>query len=221
MASLGRALLDTAVPALRQRAAEVGWTRTVERDLQKALDDATGAGSVAIELTRWPKVGRVDLMLPGRIAVELKWCKGGDTLGNCAWDAAKLAAALAEGQITEGYLVAGAPLVHWATRNDGVELFGKHALFTGDAIVRHYEGWWRFWCKAVVTRPVELPASFALSAVSAVQFDLDPATSWELRLARVELLDATPRPHVCPHRWRGERCRPRRWDADGLGGLPV
>ena len=46
------------------------------------------------------------------------------------------------------------------------------------------------------------------------------AATYLLRIARVEVLDPQWSDHVCPHRWRGERCPPRDWDPEGWGGLP-
>jgi len=44
-----------------------------------------------------------------------------------------------------------------------------------------------------------------------VALDLDDQ-HYELRAARVRPPTADWRAHVCPHRWRGERCGPRPWD---------
>src|SRR4051812_24510253 len=105
--------LRRALPELISLADAKGWTRTVERDLQKAVESASGMASRSLTLRSWPQVGPVDLAFPGDVAVELKWAKGGDTLGNCAWDVAKLASALVEREAKGAILVAGAPASHW------------------------------------------------------------------------------------------------------------
>jgi hypothetical protein len=145
-----------ASPALQAAAAEKGWRALTERDFQRAVEGASGAHSAPIQLDRWPSVGSVDIMVPGRVALELKWCKSGDTLGNCAWDIAKLGCAIAEGRVARGLIAAGAPAAHWSSSAQGVELFTTR-MYEDDDLTRRYESWWRFWCKDVKTRPVELP----------------------------------------------------------------
>ena len=115
-----------------------------ERDLQRKLEDVSGAGSRPLRLAAWPNVGRVDLELADGVGVELKWCRSGDTLVNCAWDIAKLGTALAEGQLLVAILVAGAPTQHWNEGQPGVELF-DNTVYEGDDLVRRYESSWRFW----------------------------------------------------------------------------
>ncbi len=189
-----------------------------ERDFQRALEKVSGARSGALSLAAWPKVGRVDLELPDGVGVELKWCKSGDTLANCSWDVAKLATALAEHRLTDALIAAGAPIEHWSRAQPGVELFDD-AVYESDELIRRYESWWRFWCKDVSTRPVRLPTVINVADAGRVPVELDGA-SYLLRAARITVGDRTWRTHVCPHRWRGERCEPRPWDPDGRGGLP-
>jgi len=189
-----------------------------ERDLQRVLESASGARSAAFELASWPNVGRVDLELPGPTGVELKWCRSGDGLSNCAWDVAKLATGLAEGRIVDAFIVAGAPLDHWDRREGGAELFDVDVFESGDLVSR-YESWWRFWCKDVLTRPVRLPKSIRVSDAGRVRVAL-AGRVYMLRASRISVDDPAWRTHVCPHRWRGERCRPRPWDPEGWGGLP-
>lgn len=156
-------------------------------------------------------------MFPGRIAVELKWCRAGDTLANCAWDVAKLACALAEDQVDAAMIVAGAPASHWASSGSGVELFDAHT-YEGEELVRRYASWWRFWCKDVATRPIDLPHSISVAPAHSFLIELD-GEPFELRTACVHVTEGRWRRHVCPHRWRGELCPPRAWDPAGFGGL--
>lgn len=207
--------LEAAGPHLGDVARAKGWKRTVERDLQNALEDATGAHSVRIELEHWPAVGPVDLMLSSRVAVELKWCKSGDTLANCAWDIAKLGCALMEGEVEDAYVVAGAPSAHWRGGRPGVELFAAQEL-RADDLVRRYESWWRFWCRDVATRPTALPSAVSVTPLDPVTVELD-AEPFDLRAARIAVRDARWQPHVCPHRWRGETCSPRPGEPGGVG----
>lgn len=208
------AAIDAAGPALQEVARVKGWKRTVERDLQRAVEAASGARSSPVRLEHWPGVGSVDVMFPGQTAIELKWCKSGDTLANCAWDIAKLASALAEDEIEAGLIVAGAPASHWASSASGVELFDA-ITYEGDELVRRYESWWRFWCKDVVTRPINLPQATSIAPADRIPIELD-GEPFELRMARVHVIDGQWRPHVCPHRWQGELCPPRVWDTAGL-----
>jgi hypothetical protein len=87
-------------------------------------------------------------------------------------------------------------------------------------LVREYVGWWRFWCKDVKTRPIELPTAIAVMDDDGLEIESD-GDAYLLRWARVEVVDAAWRTHVCPHRWRGERCPPRPADPEGWGGLPL
>ena len=211
-------LLQRASASLQRVAADKGPARMTERDFQRAVEAASGARSGALELASWPNVGRVDLELPGRLGLELKWCRSGNTLANCVWDVAKLATALAEGRLDEGVIVAGAPVAHWRGAASGVELFDD-AVHSSEGLVKRYESWWRFWCNDVLTRPVRLPATIGVSALGRLEVDL-AGTAYELRAARVDSVDRVWRDHVCPHRWRGERCGPRPWDPEGWGGSP-
>jgi hypothetical protein len=145
--------LESSAGLLEQAIAAKESRRLTERDFQRAMESVTGGHPGRVELTHWPTVGPVDLVLPGDIALELKWCNSGDTLLNCVWDIAKLGSAIAEGEIAQGLIVAGAPAAHWADEAPGVELFAR-AVYDGDALVRRYESWWRFWCKDVLTRPI-------------------------------------------------------------------
>lgn len=210
--------LVAALPKLGATARAEGWKRTTERDLQRVLESASGMASASVTLEHWPQVGSVDLMFARRTAVELKWAKGGDTLANCAWDIAKLAALLAAGEVAVGVIVAGAPKQHWTTHSPGVELFEGNA-FAGNDIVSRYERWWRFWCKDVLTRPIKLPRAYSVEPIETLSTKLDEEP-FELKIAQVRLEDGTLFDHVCPHRSKGTLCRPRAWDPNGWGGLP-
>jgi hypothetical protein len=131
-------MLAACAAPLEQAAQAREWQGLKERDLQSAVSSVTGAGPRAIKLANWPAVGPVDVVLPDGVALELKWCRSGDTLGNCAWDIAKLACATAEGQVTEGHIVAGAPASHWESDADGVDLFAPR-VYEDDALTRGYE----------------------------------------------------------------------------------
>lgn len=211
-------ILDACSPELQVSAAAKGWDRTNERDFQRAVEAASGGHSASVLLTHWPTVGAVDIVLSGEVGLELKWCKSGDTLVNCAWDIAKLGCAIAEGQLTAGFIAAGAPAAHWDGHGSGTELFAPR-VYEDDDLARHYERWWRFWCRDVATRPVDLPRSVAVADEGSISTELD-GMPFVLRLARVEVVDPAWRVHVCPHRWRSERCSPRPWDPDGWGGQP-
>lgn len=209
-------LLELCTPELQDRAEVKGADALKERDFQVALESASDARSCPVQLERWPQVGPVDLWLPDGIALELKWCNKGDTLCNCVWDIAKLACARAEGAVDEAFIAAGAPKRHWDSRARGTELFTS--AVHGDDLVRHYESWWRFWCADVTTRPIALPAAIAVRDEGAVPAELD-GVPFMLRVARVDVADSAWRVHVCPHRLRGERCRRRPWDPDGVDDL--
>lgn len=206
-------ILERSWVALQDVAAEKGSKQVTERDFQRAVECVSGAHSGRIVLESWP----VDVILPTKTGLELKWCKSGDTLANCAWDIAKLATAIAEGKLERGLVAAGSPAAHWATRPPGVDLFTA-AEHDSAELVRQYESWWRFWCKDVKTRPIRLPSSIRVADERRVAAQLD-GTTFELRVTSIEVIDASWRAHVCPHRWTAERCPPRPWDPEGWGGL--
>jgi hypothetical protein len=199
--------LEDATNPLKGRAAEIGWRRTVERDLQRAMEQARAASAQTLALERWPGVGAVDLVDPQGLAVELKWAKSGATLCNSAWDVAKLGTALVEERIDDAWIAAGAPTAHWDAHAPGAELF-EAAAYEGDALIRRYEAWWRFWCNDVATRPTQLPEGLRVSHTIVVPVTLD-GEPFQLRAARVTVTDARWKRHVCPHVWRGETCPAR------------
>jgi hypothetical protein len=199
--------LEASIPGLRQTASERGWRQLREREFQRALEAATGRRSAALVLQQWPRVGRVDLQLDRGTALELKWAIDDNTLCNCAWDVAKLGAAIAGRKLQRGYLVAGAPDTLWNTRQTGTELLDT-AEYHDPLIVSRYERWWRFWCRDVKTQPLELPrviATIDAGRVSAVLED-EPFT---LRLTEVLVPDPGWEVFHCPHAARGEACGPR------------
>jgi hypothetical protein len=212
-----REALEAALPALERAASEKPVTTMVEHDFQVALEESTGASSVSIELKHWPEVGPLDLVLDGDIGLELQWCQRGDTLAGCAWDIAKLACAVGERKIAQGWIVAAAPTWHWRGHRPGVDLF-KPRTYVGDDLVVEYESAWRLWCNNVPTRPTHLPFSFAVTDADVISARLS-RVPFDIRFARVEVRKHTWQVHVCPHRWRDRYCLPRPWDPEGLGGL--
>jgi len=205
------------LPALERMASQKPATTLVEHDFQLALEEATGASSAAIALKHWPEAGPLDLVLDGDVAIELQWCQSGDTLANCSWDIAKLACAVGERKVADGWLVAAAPSWHWNGRRPGVGLF-KPRVYAGDDLIAEFEGTWRLWCNNIQTRPTHLPESFAVTDPGSVTTRLG-RVPFEIRFARVEVVKHTWQVHVCPHRWQDRLCLPRPWDPDGFGGL--
>lgn len=191
-------VIALAIPGLQARAAEKGREALRERDLQEALELATGTAHAT---------GALDLELAPRVGLELKWAQSGDTLCNCAWDIAKLGTAVAEGRLDAGYLVAGAPDAHWNAGAPGTELL-ESAAYPGLAIVERYEGWWRFWCRDVVTQPVRLPAGIGVTGGTRVRAVLG-GTPFSIRVAEVRARPDEWVDFVCPHVARGEPCRER------------
>lgn len=199
--------VKAAVPGLRQAAHGKSPCALRERDLQSALQNATGALPASLRLQRWPGVGPLDLRLPDGIGLELKWAVSGDTLCNCAWDIAKLATGIAAGEIESGFLVAGAPQLHWTSRAPGTELL-ESAVYPDPAIVNEYESWWRFWCRDVKTQPQALPRLIETIEVARVKVALG-SEPFSICITEVRVPDRAWVDYVCPHRARGEPCRER------------
>jgi hypothetical protein len=212
-----RELLEAALPGLERIAEAKRATELDEHDLQEALEAVSGASSVALPLKHWPQVGPFDLVVNERVGLELQWCQSGDGLAGCAWDIAKLATAIAERKLSEGWLIAAAPAWHWDTRRPGVELFRVHT-YVGDDLVEDYEDWWRLWCNEITTRPIHLPQSFALAEPGSLSARLG-RVPFIFRFVRIDVLKPTWHAYVCPHRWRDRLCLPRPWDRDGSGGV--
>ncbi|MGI8557346.1 MAG: hypothetical protein ACR2ND_03385 [Solirubrobacteraceae bacterium] len=166
-----------------------------EHTLQAALVEALATGLPGREplsvhregsakLDGWPGVGRVDLVLgheDARCWLELKW----GALPNCAWDACKVAGALAEERAEVALLLAGADQATWekAGLASGCEFF-EHQDFETLSLRSTYEKWWRKWAKDVKTQPVRLVAGFYTAPVACVQMS-DGERTWELRAVAV------------------------------------
>jgi hypothetical protein len=214
-----RELLEAALPVLERAAEEKRATALEEHDLQEALEQASDSASSEIELKHCPEAGPVDLVLADETGVELQWCQSGDGLAALAWDIAKLATAIAERKLKDGWVVAAAPAWHWDTHRPGVELFREHT-YNGDELVEDYEDWWRLWCNEVTTRPRHIPQSFAVTEPDSLGARLG-RVPFVFRWMRVRVLKPTWHAYVCPHRWRDRLCLPRPWDPDGSGGVGV
>ncbi len=92
-------------------------------EVERARLDPASVKSHPLRVAGWPSKSNVDLSFrdqDGALALlELKW----DALSQCVWDVAKLALAVAEGQATFAYIVAGARAKTWSARKPGTELF--------------------------------------------------------------------------------------------------
>jgi hypothetical protein len=151
---------------------------SLEAELVEQMNRELPTGLVAVKqrellLAGWPGVGPVDLAVPitgvAPVLVELKWGRG--ALFNCAWDALKLATALAEGATHKAFLLAGAPASEWASGPAGSEFFGEDAedWDVREFMSRHASGF-KKWRREVRTRPRRVPDNFSS----------DPAGGWKL-----------------------------------------
>lgn len=152
-----------------------------------AIEPHYELGEKSVNLgARWPKVGQADVALERReerILLELKWGEG--NLRNCAWDLAKLGCALATGQASQAFLVAGAPAGNWNTAL-GSELFDEQS-WPISHLRERYLKCWQFWEKDVpTTRPFELPSHIHTRAVARVRCEI-AGEDWELRCCAVRL----------------------------------
>lgn len=164
-----------------------------ERELEDVLCAELGqrapgvvSRQVRLDLGGWRGVGSCDLAVlsderDALTLLELKWGQG--TLYNCAWDAAKLAAALSEGAGCRAYLVAGAPDADWKSEQPGAELFESSQWSTA-AFFKRYAREFAFWRGEVKTRPEILPATFSTASLCSFDIEID-ARHWQLRCASV------------------------------------
>jgi hypothetical protein len=148
---------------------------------------ATVSTQMEVEFTAWPRLGNVDVALswPGQlpVLVELKCGSGVNALGECVWDAAKLAFAMQSASGSAMFLLAGAPVAAWQHPVRGTEFFadGPHEA----ALLRVlYGDWWREWEKRGDPQPSELPRRWWTEHVHTAPFTIK-ATPWQLRLAQV------------------------------------
>lgn len=135
----------------------------VEKDVELALEAAIAkaGGSVQrqlpIKLASWHgQLGPIDLGLRKDdvlCGIEVK-C-GGSALWNCAWDAAKLATALAERKLDGAFLVAALSREHWTSRVEGIELFESRE-WTAEGLVSRYERRFAFWREDIQNYPKQL-----------------------------------------------------------------
>ncbi len=162
------------------------------RELNLELPTAAAVKQYRLGLDGWPGVGPADIAIPlpesPPLLLELKWGKG--TLYNCAWDALKLATALAVGATEKAFMLAGAPAGEWASGAEGAELFGKDAVDwdVQEFIARHASGFAE-WRRAVQTRPRRVPDNFSTDTygpdgVWTLTVEGEP---WELRCAELAL----------------------------------
>jgi hypothetical protein len=149
--------IDAALPGVAQRLssqASFPDEGVFERELSEAVRAELPSGAVLatqdreVKLLGWPGVGPVDMTLrvPGwpPYLVELKW--GAGSLYNCAWDALKLATALAEGATTAtAILMAGAPLTSWQKGEPGAELFAETEDWDTRAFLERHAENFAFW----------------------------------------------------------------------------
>ena len=171
---------------------EADFERELVRCVQAHLPDEIEVKTqYPVALEGWPGVGAVDLALVppngAPVLCELKWGKG--TLFNCAWDALKLATALAEGSTATGAdLIAGAPRKDWERLEAGAELFEETDDYETELfLLRHRDGF-AHWRKEVKTRPGIVPNHFSIDVAEDSRFALNiQGEPWEIRWATVML----------------------------------
>jgi hypothetical protein len=91
---------------LEATAVAKGWEGLTSLDFERAMWNASGARSATLQLKSG--VASVDVLLPDRTAIVLRW---GPTLG----DIASLGFALAEGTVKRAYVVCAATLSDWSS----------------------------------------------------------------------------------------------------------
>lgn len=193
-------LLDETARRVERHAAKAQKKRINERDdlhpcclavartrAPRWTSPATVSSQLAIEFEAWPRLGNVDLALswPGKrpVLLELKCGNGIDALGECVWDAAKLAFAMQCDKGSAMFLLAGAPVADWERPVRGAEFFadGPHDA----ALLRVlYGDWWREWEKRGDPQPAELPQSWWTEHVHTSSLAVNHI-EWQLRLVRV------------------------------------
>lgn len=138
-----------------------------ERDLQRVLPNALEsvgakvASQRGIKLKGWfGQLGAVDVALAepeGDVLVELKW---GD-LPACSWDTVKLATALAEGEASSAFLIAGASRRAWDNHDRGVEFFASRPWRLGPLLADFAQDFAK-WRTDVENRPLKLAAEWTM-----------------------------------------------------------
>jgi hypothetical protein len=188
-------------PALRKTAAalERQGGRTIEADLERelvaALSGCANGWDVSaqhpITMDGWRKARPVDVAITFRdappVLIELKCGKG--TLYNCAWDAVKLALALAEGR-TRGlaYLIAAAPTSDWQGEVEGSEIFTLGEDWRAEEFLERYAKHFDFWRVDVpTTGPRRLPERFHTFEFEEIEgFEVE-GQPWEIHTGAVTL----------------------------------
>lgn len=169
-----------------------------ERDAESAvLERLTEWGAPASQLgvnglmPDWPRVGRVDLALPGPddnpVWIEWKWAKDASTLHNCLWDAAKVASGVRAGAASAGYLLTGAPDAEWARSTRGPTRLFDVGSWAGDAIVTSAQSWWTGWHdENQNTYPLRVPTPILTIPVGRARWTAPDEAPWTIKLVRVE-----------------------------------
>jgi hypothetical protein len=202
MTSRGRSEFATALdPALRETAAalERQGSRPIERDLERELVAALSAHATGFQVSAqhpitmdgWRQARPVDvaITIPDAppILIELKCGKG--TLYNCAWDAVKLALALAEGKTRRfAYLIAAAPASDWQGEVEGSEIFTLGEDWRAEEFLERYAKHFDFWRVDVpTTGPRRLPERFHTFEFEEIETFEVEGQPWEIHTGAVTL----------------------------------
>jgi hypothetical protein len=191
-------------------AAKLGENRYFRPALKAGLEAAAAERGLPVKLrlehpfqcSGWRSRAGVDIGVRGlpRLApvfCELKWGDGASVLGECSWDLAKMALAVAMRACAAAVLVAGAPRRRWTQDGlEGTELFAsaRHDL----ADVRgplYLDKYWKSYAREGLPQPSKLPAAIETVHLATVPMDLDDGP-WELRC--VEVLPAGALVAVAP-----------------------
>jgi hypothetical protein len=197
VAGLGelRHLHPATVAALRAAVHDVGPTIEVSEDHPLDLEDWPSRAGVDVALT--PVSADGSRGAPALLA--LAWIGGTRTLDECAWDVARLAAAVARGRAAAAFLVACAPTPGWGARRPGVELFERGTLTVERLRAEPYRHHWLRAAQERRPQPARLPLAVVIQPFARLPMSLagDP---WELRCVRisvardVEWIDVAPLP---------------------------
>lgn len=215
-ADLIRLIDDIADRIERQAEAEELLSVNEQRHLQpRTVDAARALGTsdgpslrtqAPVDFDVWPRLGNIDVVLAWRdnapVLMELKCGSGIDAIGECAWDAAKLALCLQREAGGAAFLLAGAPVADWQKPIRGTEFFshGPHEA----ALVRVlYADWFRQFEGRDDPQPSALPRSWWTEHVHSAGFQVG-GINWELRLAQVFVSgkELTPWPRLAATRER-------------------
>jgi hypothetical protein len=126
-------------------------------------------------------------------ALEIKWCRNPDGMGEAVWDALKLLPFAAEPELVTGYLIYGARASLWAAPGHRPAELLSDGDHDTDQLLTTYASFWKRWRPAGPNspRPTQLPERFRTHSIASIPILAPDREPWELRAVRIGHVEGT------------------------------